>query len=396
MPLNASWRASHDPTVSDLGDLLELLHGARNRVSTLRGVVRTWQDVRVSGEAMARLTERGEVVTYAPSGPPEQPTRERVARVWLAPPDRVREEWQGADGERVGVKRGALWWSYDPVSGAVSNERQPEVGSGIGEELVRLLDPAPLIGLLDLPDLRRGRRAGRATVRARAIPRAGDFDAPLWRLGAMGADELQLDVDAERGTLLRVESRFEHQPLAISEFAEVAFDEPLADELFVFTPAPGVEVRDIAARSAILRDLTIEEAVALAPFTVWIPARLPSGWETDIWYAPENHHPPMAPHVHLHYRAADATHGLSIAESPAGEPRDAEAEGPGGPWRDVERDGRRLELREPVESWHAAQVRMDLDGTRILIRSEDLPADALAELAAGLVPAPDAPPRLGT
>jgi hypothetical protein len=99
--------------------------------------------------------------------------------------------------------------------------------------------------------------------------------------------------------------------------------------------------------------------------------------------------------VFLHYRAADGTHVVSITESPADHPRDVEAEGPGGPWREVERDHRQIHVREPAESWQPAQARADLDVTRILISSTDLGAEALADLAAGLVRAPSQPPTLG-
>jgi hypothetical protein len=47
-----------------------------------------------------------------------------------------------------------------------------------------------------------------------------------------------------------------------------------------------------------------------------------------------------------------------------------------------------VQIREPAESRQAAQARLDLDGTRILIHSSDLTADALADL----VRAPSAPP----
>ena len=196
--------------------------------------------------------------------------------------------------------------------------------------------------------------------------------------------------------LLRVEARFEQRPFGISEVIEIAFDEQFPEDTFIFTPPPGQEVRSISAQPAIRRDLTIEQAVALAPFTVWIPARVPAGWEPDISVAAEQDRPPAPPHIFLHYRARDATHGLSITESPAHGPRDDEAEGPGGPWRAIERNHRPMEIREPAESWQPAQVRMELDGTRILIHSGDLGADALADLAGGLVRAPSEPPERGT
>jgi hypothetical protein len=63
--------------------------------------------------------------------------------------------------------------------------------------------------------------------------------------------------------------------------------------------------------------------------------------------------------------------------------------------REVERDGRRMQVREPAESWQPAQLRMELDGTRIDMHSNDVGAAALADLAAGLVRAPTEPPDLG-
>jgi hypothetical protein len=383
--------------MSELGDLLVLLHGARQRVSTARAVVRTWRHTGVGGEAMARLVERGNVVTFAPRDVPD--SVESVVRVWLSPPDHAREEREGYDGESYGVRRGPLWWHYDAQNGAMSNEDEPEGGSsGIGEEFRRMLDPAPLLGVLDFAEISPGRRAGRPTLRVRAVPRRvgeGADDVALWSLGGMGADELRLDVDAERGALLWIESRFEGQPFAASEVLEIAFDEQFPEDTFVFTPPPGEEVRSTAARFPLRHDLTIEQAVALAPFTVWIPARLPAGWETMIRFAAEQDRPPMAPHVYLHYRACDGTHQVSIAESPADRPTDDEAEGPGGPWQAIERNDRPMQIREPAERRQPAQVRVDLDGTRILIHSTDLGAEALADLAADLVPAPSEPPDLG-
>jgi hypothetical protein len=385
--------------VSDLGDLLVLLHGARARTSTVRATVRTWRHGRLMQEAFQRATRDKGGVMYAPGGEDEPEGAEGLVRVWLAPPDLAREERSGADGEGFGVRRGRLWWHYDPHNGARSNEDEPDIGGGVGEELWWLLDPAPVIGLLDFDAVVPGRCAGRATLHVRAVPRAlpqGD-DWPLMRLGAHGADELRLDVDAERGALLRLEARLEGRPFVISEVVEIAFDETFADNVFVFTRPPGEEVRSIADEFRIQRDLTVEQAAARAPFTVWIPSRLPAGWETAIAFAAENDRPPMAPHVHLHYRAADGTHTVVVAESPAGhagEHSEYEHARPA-PWREVERDGRRLQVREPAESWQPAQVLLELDGTRVHIHSSDLGADALVDFACSLVPAPSAPPSFG-
>jgi outer membrane lipoprotein-sorting protein len=383
--------------MSELGDLLVLLHGARGRTAVVRATVRTWQDQRGIHEAMQQAQRRGYAIAFGSDG--EGEPLESVVRVWLAPPDLVREEREGAFGEGFGVRRGAVWWRYDAERGATSNEDEPEVGTGIGEELSRLIDPAPLIGLLDFEAIAPGRHAGRDVLRVRAVPRSGAEaeDFALMPFGALGGDELLLDVDAERGALLRVEVRGQGRSLAVTEVTEIAFDEVFADDVFVFTPPPGEEIRSVTDRSSVHRGLTIEQAVARAEFTVWIPARLPAGWETEIFFVAENDRPLLAPHVHLHYRAEDGMHAVSVAESPAahpGEHADYEHARPNA-WEDVERDGRRMQIREPAESWQPAQARLELEGTRILIHSSDLAAGALADLAAGLVPAPAQPPSLG-
>jgi hypothetical protein len=100
---------------------------------------------------------------------------------------------------------------------------------------------------------------------------------------------------------------------------------------------------------------------------------------------------------HLRYRAADGTHGFSVAESPAdhpGEHSEYEHARPG-PWQDIERNQRPMRTRDPAESWQPAQVRLELEGTRIHIHSTDLAADSLATVAAELRRAPSAPPALG-
>jgi outer membrane lipoprotein-sorting protein len=377
--------------VSELGDLLALMHGARGRLTTVRATVRTWNDVARTHEAMSR---RGTVVMYGPEA--DEVERESLLRVWLEPPELAREE---RDGEAYAVRRGSLWWSYDPHNGARSNEDRPEVGSGgTGEEVWWLVDPAPIIGLLDYDGFARGQQAGRETISVRAVPRAlGDGESwPLVRIAGEGADELRLEVDAQQGALLRIEARLGGQPYAIYEALEVAFGERFADDVFEFTPPEGEEVRPVGEFN-VRHDLTIEQAVERAPFTLWIPAALPADWETEIVFAAENDRPPMPPLVHLFYRSRNGMHSVNVTELPADRAGEHDEYEPSraGPWQPVEHDGRAMEIRDPAESWQPAQLRVELDGTRILMHSNDLAATALADLAAGLVPAPSEPPELG-
>ena len=103
-PARAADGLGDDVEVAELGDVLVLLHGARDRVSTVRAVVRTWQHRRLGQEALVR----GGFTAYGPIDEPERESFETHIRVWLAPPHLA--------------------------------------GSGIGGELGWLQDPAPLIG----------------------------------------------------------------------------------------------------------------------------------------------------------------------------------------------------------------------------------------------------------
>ena len=379
--------------MNDVAELLLLLHGARGRISTVRATVRIWHHLRRHSEALQRAGWSG----YAPlaGDAPERDAFEELVRVWLAPPDRAREERQGPHGASFGVRRGPQWWRYDEVNGAMSNEGAPDSRSGIGEDLDWVLDPAPMMGFVEFDKIERARRAGRPVLRVRAVPRtpSARHDVAFMRPSVAGADELLLDVDAERGALLRIESRFEREPIALSEVLEIAFDEQFAEDTFVFTPPDGEAVRSILDLEPVRRDLTIEQAVARAPFAVWIAGRVPADWEIQIGFAAEQERPAMAPQVHLHYRAPDGMHGFSVAESPADHPAEREDYEPAraGAWRTIDRNERRMQLREPAESWQPAQVRLELGGTRIFIHSTDVEADALADVAAGLVRAHSEP-----
>ncbi len=366
--------------MSELGDLLELLHGARARVSTVRATVRTWRDE----AGFARALDRGGVGTsYAPleSGPDEFESR---SRVWLAP-RRAREEHEGSDGTRLAVQRGRDWWRYDDVNGALSNENDPDTDAGIGEALRPLLDPSAVLGFFDFERLQPGERAGRETIRLRAVPREQlDRGRVALSLGVSGADDVLLDVDAARGTLLRVEAQLGGEPFSIVEVVEIAFDESFPEETFEFTPPPGVPVRSTLDHMPVRFGLTVEQAAAAAPFVVWVPG---DDWDdVEVVYAREEQEPPVAPQVHLHYGPA----GLRIVESPAGhpgEPAGIELAG-AGPWRESERDGRRIEVREHAEYRLPSQVRLELEGTRIVIHSTVYGHDALADIAVGLKRAP--------
>lgn len=269
---------------AQLGSLLELLHRADIPFRSVEATYRIWRHEERASAAwragMEEETRRGaSISTYDASdkscGPAE---REEVLRIWRAD-DRVREEHEGGwqDGA-YGVRDGKLWWSWNEGSGAVSNQEDPHVGSGIGEQLEFMLDPTPLLGVLRFAVIGGGRVAGRDTVTAEAVPRAVDVGRrppsyDLDELGA-GADRYRLEVDAQRGVLLEVLALRDGEPFQRITTVEVAFDHSISEERFRFQPPAGEEIQP--TRGLALERLSLREAQRRAPFTVLIPDRIPS------------------------------------------------------------------------------------------------------------------------
>jgi hypothetical protein len=374
-----------------LGDLLVLVHDAGASASTVRATLREWHHHERLRAALQMGD--GDVQMYAPMDGPVPETSESVTRVWLAPPDRVREEREEGGRHSVAVRRGRRWWHHDPVNGTISNEDDLEVRSGVGQEVAWLLEPAALVSGLRLTDVRQVRSAGRPALRALGRPRrTAGFRAWIpMRPDFDGADEVIIDVDAEHGMLLRLEARLGGEPYSVRAVLEVAFGEDLAEETFKLQRPAGEPVRSPRGGSRLHHDIPIGRAVALAPFPVWILRRMPAGWEVHIAFAEEDDGPAQ---LFLHYQAEHGTQELVLAEMPAG--ADGTSELPGGSaWRPRRRGGRELELREPEQDWHRVQVRLALEGTSVLLHSGTLGANALMDAAAGLVRAPGTEPQLG-
>jgi hypothetical protein len=189
---------------------------------------------------------------------------------------------------------------------------------------------------------------------------------------------------------LRTLARLDGEEFSLHEVTEIAFDESFAPETFVFVPPPGEVVRGV--RASRHRRLTIEEAVAVAPFTVFVPRAIGPRWQMTVHFGPGDDRPASPASVAIHYWRADASHQLNITQT-AREARDPYE---GFDWDDFVRNGNRL------RTWKAerdggempARVQLERDGTRITITSNDLELDRLIELADMLVPAPAEPPSL--
>jgi outer membrane lipoprotein-sorting protein len=383
--------------VGELGDVLELLHGAPGEYRTVRAVLRQWWHHERQRRAWERHATRhqaagarswtlyGDVRGEAPE------ESQSLIRVWLEPPARAREEREDAEGTTFSVRVGGTWWLYSPSMGALSNEGDPGHETSVGDALEELLHPMALLAGCELDLAGEAEQAGRPALRLRARPRP----APRWLVrDLLGfADEHEVLVDRERGLLLRRALLLDGEELSVTEVQEIAFDETFPPETFVFVPPEGETMR--SSLDARHRHVTLEEAAREAPFTVWVPARVPEGFRlAHVLVAGERERATIQASVLLAYMPAAGTHQLSLHETKGGSAAPS-VWAPSAEPQLVERGGRTLRVLErgDEQPWRENQVSLELEGTAITLTS-DLDLETLLELVDALVPAPTEPPRL--
>lgn len=346
-------RADYDRGVSDVGDLLELLHGASQRWQTLQCTVRTWHHTELHARAIERWQAglgrgQGQTVIFGASDDEPRPREyEFNQRVWIVKPDRLREE---ADHGTT-VARGDLWWNWSEHHGLMSNESDRELAGPKAADAHPLhLAPAMLIPALRFEAIEPVGDSLVVTAKPSGNPHV-HFGQP-----AHGADEHRLTVDAARGVVLGIENFMDGELFSSSRLLDAVFDESIPDEVFVLEVPEGIEAsspRDLHP------EVTLEEAAKLARFAVFAIAELPEGnWRHSIHY----HRPPRAEDesLHLAYHRADGRGWISIDQKPAADTTWIRSEG-----------------QQTVE--------IDREGTRITISSQTYDEDELRRLADNLV-----------
>jgi hypothetical protein len=386
----------------ELGSLLALLHRADDPFSTVAVAYRVWLHRERSFAAFGAEVEARKASGYGVATIVSAPRSnaagedeplvesEEVVRIWRAE-DRSRQELEG--GERDGgylVRDGKLWWNWDRVAGARSNEDDPEHGLGVGgEELAIMLDPTPLLGLLRFRVTGRAVIAGRPVVVAEALPRLGRPRAPersfqLHSLG-WGAERYELSVDEQLGVLLRVVALRDDEPFREVTTLAIAFDQPIAEDRFRFDPPAGETIQSSRERTR-PEQVSVIEAQQLAPFTVLIPDRVPANWHPHCIYVPASERPPRPEQVSLDYRSDDGHQSVSIIEMAAADrPAHYDQLIAGDGWQDVPHDGIVVRV---TKAGSQTQAHAERDGTFVFLMSENLGRDELARVAARLKPAP--------
>jgi hypothetical protein len=309
-------------------------------------------------------------------------------RIWRAG-ERVRVEHHG--GGRDGyyaVADGPLWWIWDERNGAHSNQDDPSVGSGIGEELQIMLNPVPLLSSLRFQPTGSSEVAGRPTISAHGIPRpqatrhGRAFE--LHELGT-GADFYELEVDRQLGVLLAVTAIREKQPFHRITTLAAAVNQPIPNETFRFEPPAGEQIQSRWGEERV-EHVTLVEAQQRAPFTVLMPDSVPANWQVQCRLIRPSERPPSPMQIGLIYHSTDGHESVSLSQFPAGGSNPYRGLGGGEDWETVTRAG--IEMNTRPARWGQAQVELELDSTFVHLMSDNLTRDQVLTIAAGLRPAP--------
>lgn len=337
--------------MSAVGDLLELLHGAGGRWTSVATTVRIWRRHDLEARARERWDQqvtRGQLTVHLSGGTPQTGEHVETIRLWIAKPNRSRQEY----GDALSVTNGATWSSYHPLHGYLTNAGDTGEGYGNSVDIFgHLLDPARLLAALefDAPV----EREDALVVSARPRPWS-----PTHAYGVgVGADEHELLVEPRIGVVLRTESRLEGEPFAVWELLDPSFDEDLPDDLFTLTPPAGEQA--LTPRELHAHGISLEDAAARASFAVFAIPELPEGpWRLSASHSrPRGAFPEL---VSLLYHRADGRGQILVTQFPGAAGH---------------------------EHWDSGQARaeVDRDGTHVVVTSEDYPEDELRRLVETLV-----------
>lgn len=362
----------------DSGSLFKLMHDAVAGWETFQAECRDWRHTQRGFEALLR-TFRGRGEIHGLMGPSDADAPEVVeetVRVWVAAGiHRIRQETilpNGRAGTTI-VVDGDRWWLNNPRQGVLRHDGGDSHGVGTFD-VGSFLDPAVVIPHLDFGAIVAGDVDGRACWVVDATPRATVHGErhPGSRL-PVGADRYRLWIDQERGMALRVEASWQGKPFSIREATGVVFDAALPDELFDYQPPSGAPVYSTQDESD-EREVSLDEAARLAPFTVLIPSRLPGAMTFSG----------AKPSVMLLVRD-DQGHGghVSIVETAAID----DEHGDGRNWKATEHRGTTYMT---YDDGRKPAVRLDLHGTRTEI-SGPLELAALLDIAESLELVPTTP-----
>jgi outer membrane lipoprotein-sorting protein len=386
--------------------LVALLYGARSSYSTLRmTTLDTVDQARVHEALERRNNERSRggrsgqiaISTLLVDDADEDEPRERsdrqetITRLWVELPGRARQETAMTFGGRsyasLLVIDGENWWRHDSTSGATTNigdDRRIGPG-GVGGDM---LDPSDLLADR-LEVVGRTTVAGRAGIAVRCTPAPASVVERQGHARHDLGDALDVVVDEERGILLRRASLLDDEPISVSEVTEIAFDETLPPDTFVFVSPDGEPARPLHETVTEPRRVPLHEAAAAVSFAVLAPDRLPSGWQIDAMLLD---HPRAGQSVSLFARSDDGAASVNANQQPA---RGRLPSGEG--LRTIERGGVDYVVMASDDDhspFRQTLVLFERSGTRVQLTSQNLDSEGLLTLAERFRAVSPEPPAL--
>lgn len=368
--------------MSELADLLELIHGARGRVRSVQATIVERRRPQLLERAFRSFAEQVEMARgggyfHVPLGgvTPGEQADEHVWRIEVAAEaGRFRQEHRGPDAEHLLVVDGDRWWDWSPAFGLRSHENERGVHHHGGLDL---LDASGLLAGCTLEPAGESLAAGRPATRVRVRgTSAGHRPSGL----EPGIEEAELLLDAERGLVLRRADLVDGEEAFVREVERITYDQMLPPETFVFELPSGASARGRAEPQM----TTVDAAAALASFRVFKLEPAPSDWRVQAVYIAATERPTLPDSVTLLYSRPDGAQRLRLHET------SCEHQLPAiGGERRFERGGRsyialgpeRPTGREPAELIFA------IDRTQIRISSSEIPLHELLKRTAQLVQA---------
>jgi hypothetical protein len=394
------------PTADDEGGpgaLKGLLNGAADSSRTVAVTYRTWRHEQRLQEAFRANADKqqrhGVTFGAVATGSLEASETHETVRIWREG-QRIRQEHHGGlrDGS-YGVVDGPRWWSWSEQMGAMSNHGDTSVsGGGIDRGFEVLLDPAPLVDVLDVRVAGNSRIADRSTLTAHATPhhdilsgvKAPSYPRVLRALHALGigADSYHLEVDQQRGVLLAITAIRNELPFYAITTLAIGFDEPIPAETFIFKPPDGAQIRSHRDLFARPQFVPLAEALQRATFTLLVPDQLPTGWRQVPRCASIEASARFPASVVLFYNSDAGHQRFSIRQMAAAHASQSYRGVLGDEsWHEVRRGETPIKIRPAGEL--QPQAHLTRDGTFAYLSSNNLTTDELATIAASLRPAPN-------
>ena len=367
--------------MSELGALLELMHGASGRLRGVRATLVERRRPELLRRAFVRFAEtvemaRGGGYFHVPLG--GVPSGEEAdEHVWLielvAEPGRFRQERRGPDVEHVLVFDGERWWDWSPAFGLRSHEDQRGVRHHGGLDL---LDPSGFLAGYALEPAGEAKVAGRPAIRVRV---GGSTEHHPFGLEP-GIGQAELLLDAERGVVLRRAELVDGEEAFVREVERISYDEPQPPETFVFQLPAGASARGQAEPQV----TTVDAAAALASFQTFKLSSAPPEWRVQAIYVAPTERPTIPDSVTLRYTRPDGGLRLQIRESTG----EHELPAIGGERR-FDRRGRSYIALGPEQpaGREPAELIFSIGETHIRMSSSELPLERLCAYAEQLAAA---------